>query len=112
MSGDGRRVQKVEKEVRDIVASYVIRHFAKDLLSVSQVRVAKDLKAATIYISSLKHSPTPDSVLEELQEDAKNIQAEINKKLRMKFCPKLKFVNDAGGDYGEKIDELLSKIRS
>ena len=112
MSSDGRRVQKVEKEVRDIVASYVIRHFANELLSVSQVRVTKDLKGATVYISSLKHKPTPADVLEALQEAAKDIQFEINKRLRMKYCPRLKFVNDDGGDYGEKIDELLNKIRS
>lgn len=108
---DGRRVQKVEKEVRDIVATYIIRHFANELLSVSQVRVTKDLKSATIYISSLKHSPTPDDILVDLQNAAKNIQSEINKKIRMKYCPKLRFVNDDGGDYGEKIDQLLDKMK-
>lgn len=110
-SGDGRRVPRVEKEIRDIVATYLIRHFANDFLSVSQVRVTKDLKGATLYVSSLKYSPVPDDVLERLQEDAKNIQSEINKRLRMKYCPRLKFINDDGGDRGEKIDQLLAQIK-
>lgn len=111
-NSDGRRVQRVEKEIRDIVGSYLIRHFANDLLTISQVRVTKDLKGATLYVSSIKHSPVPADLLEELQEAAKNIQTEINKKLRMKYCPRLKFLNDDGGDRGEKIDQLLSQIRS
>ncbi len=110
-NSDGRRMQKVEKEIRDIAGSYLIRHFANDLLTISQVKVAKDLKAASLYISSLKYTPVPKELLEELQESAKNIQTEINKKLRMKFCPRLKFLNDDGGDHGEKIDQLLSQIR-
>lgn len=109
---DGRRVPRVEKEIREIVAVYLIRHFANDLLSVSQVRVTKDLKGATVYISSLKYSPTPQNILEDLQAAAKDIQIEINKRLRMKFCPRLKFYNDDGGDRGEKIDELLSQIKN
>ncbi len=110
-NSDGRRTQRVEKEIRDIVASYLIRHFANDLLSVSQVRVTKDLKGATVYVSSIKHSPTPPEILEELQEAARDMQAEISKHLRMKYCPRLKFANDDGGDYGEKIDALLAQIR-
>lgn len=108
---DGRRTNRVEKEIRGIVAEYLIRHFAQDLLSVTQVRVTKDLKGATVFISSLKHSPTPAEILDELQEAARDIQIEINKKLRMKYCPRLKFLNDDGGDHGEKIDQLLSQIR-
>ena len=108
---EGRRTNRVEKEIRGIVAEYLIRHFSQDLLSVSQVRVTKDLKGATVYLSSLKQSPTPLDVIESVQSVAKDIQIEINKKLRMKYCPRLKFTNDDGGDYGEKIDQLLSQIR-
>ncbi|MCC6137075.1 MAG: 30S ribosome-binding factor RbfA [Bdellovibrionaceae bacterium] len=109
--GDDRRVSRVEKEIRDIVANYLIRHFANDFLSVRQVRVAKDLKAASLYVSSIKYSPVPPDLLERLQDDAKNMQSEIDKRLRMKYCPRLKFINDDGGDRGEKIDELLAQIR-
>lgn len=108
---DGRRVQKVEKEIRDIVGRYLIRHFASDLLTISQVRVGKDLKDVTLYVSSLKHTPVPVDVLEEIQGAAKNMQSEIDKSLRMKYCPRLKFLNDDGGDNGKKIDQLLAQIR-
>lgn len=108
---EGRRTSKVEKEIREIVALYLIRHFANDLLSVSQVRVTKDLKAATVFVSSIKHSPLPQVLIDDIQTSAKNIQSEINKRLRMKYCPRLKFMNDDGGDRGEKIDQLLEQIR-
>lgn len=109
---DGRRIQRVEKEIREIVAAYFIRHYANDFLTVSQIKVAKDLKNATIYVSSIKTSPVPEDILEELQGAAKHIQTEIDQALRMKFCPRLKFQNDDGGDRGEKIDQLLAQIRS
>jgi ribosome-binding factor A len=108
---DGRRIPRVEKELREIVASYVIRHFTQDLLNVTQVRVTKDLRNAKVFISALGKTEVPQETLAELQEQAHEMQREIMKHLRMKYCPRLQFENDAGVVSSQKIDQLLNKIK-
>lgn len=109
---DGRRIQRVEKELREIVASFVIRHFTKDLLNITQVRVTKDLRGAKVYVSALGKESVPEATLEELQEQASEIQREVTKHLRMKYCPRLEFINDEGVAASQKIDLILNKIKN
>ncbi len=108
---DGRRIPRVEKELREIVAGFVIRHFTKDLLNVTQVRVAKDLRSARVFISALGKESVPVETLEDLQDQAVEMQREVMKHLRMKYCPKLQFLNDDGVVASQKIDEILNKIK-
>lgn len=109
---DGRRIPRVEKELREIVASYVIRHFTEDLLNVTQVRVAKDLRSAIIFVSALGKDAVLKETLEDLQDQAAEMQREVMKHLRMKYCPRLQFVNDESVVAGQKIDQILSKIKT
>jgi ribosome-binding factor A len=108
---DGRRIPRVEKELREIVASYVIRHFTEDLLNVTQVRVTKDLRNAKVFVSALGKSEVPAETLDELQVQAHEMQREIMKHLRMKYCPRLQFENDTGVASSQKIDQILNKIK-
>jgi ribosome-binding factor A len=109
---DGRRIQRVEKELQEIVANFIIRHFTADLLSVTQIRVTKDLRGAKVYVSAIGKPKVSDSKLEELQEQAHEMQREISKKLHMRYCPKLEFVNDQAVASAQKIDEILTKIKN
>lgn len=112
MSGDGRRIQRVEKELREIVSLFIVRHFAADLLNVTQVRVTKDLRGAKIYVSALGQTEVSEDKLDELQEQAADMQNEIAKKLRMRYCPRLQFLNDEGVASAQKIDAILTKIKN
>lgn len=109
---DGRRIPRVEKELREIVASFVIRHFTSDLLNINQVRVTKDLRSAKVFVSALGKTEVPAQTLEELQDQASEMQREIMKHLRMKYCPRLQFVNDESVASSQKIEEILHKIKS
>lgn len=112
MSGDGRRIQRVEKELREIVSNFIIRHFTADLLNVTQIRVTKDLRGAKVYVSALGKPKVTAAKLQELQGQAAEIQREIGKKLHMKYCPRLEFVNDAGVETSQKIEDILTKIKN
>ncbi len=109
---DGRRIPRVEKELREIVASFVIRHFTSDLLNITQVRVTKDLRGAKVFVSALGKTEVPAETLEKLQDQASEMQREVMKHLRMKYCPKLQFVNDESVVSSQKIDEILNKIKN
>lgn len=113
MSSDksNHRTEKVEKELRDIIAGYILRYFPSSMIGVNQVNVNKDLRGARVYIGVLGGQLISDEKLEEVQGRAFDIQKEISAKLHMRYCPKLRFYKDEGLMKAAYVDEVLSKIK-
>ena len=113
---ESRRVQKVEKEVRQIVANYLLGGF-KDplngLVSVSRVMANKDLRSAKIFVSVMGTEPDlEEENISILQNRSGDIQREVSKHLRMRYCPKLTFILDRSTEQILKIDKILHEINS
>ena len=95
------RMQKIAKEVQDIISRYLLSHFPYKndiILSISNVVVSPDLRNAKVYFSCYSPMDTeidPKEVLEVLEEERLAIQTYIHSKLKIKFTPKLKFYFDA-----------------
>lgn len=120
-TGDGRRVQKMEKEVQQIVASYLIsgyRGSVPALITVTHVRMPADLRTAKVYISILPSSsdePLSEAALQkicmkELQENAPEVQNFIGQKLKSRYCPKLTFYADDSTDHVQKVEKILQDL--
>lgn len=103
-----RRVQRVERELRDIVAQYLIRGFKHELpglVCVHRARVNRDLHSAQIFVGVLGDSGNAREVLETLNSYAFEVQKFVGQRLATRFCPKLKFLPD------ENLDKQLSLER-
>lgn len=90
-----RRVQRVEKELKQVIASYLLSGFKGPLpgiVSVAEISVNPDLRSAKVYISVLGSEEDRDMAEELLNDQAPAIQQHINRSIRMKFCPKLRFL--------------------
>lgn len=97
MSEKSRRLKKVEKELRQIVSTYLVRMqsgASSNLVSVTNVVASPDLRRAKVYLSMLGADEVSEEVLETVQSHAPSIQREISKQLPMKYCPKIVFYND------------------
>ena len=109
-----RRLQRVEKEIYQIVSEYLITGLKVPLdgmVSVSRVSISSDFKAGKVFVTKIIDGPDMDKNVEILNEWAPYFQKEIDKKLRMKFCPKLKFVNDTGYDNTFVVEKILNDIK-
>lgn len=109
------RLRKVEsllqKEIGLIIVSGKIKDPRVDsFLTVSSVRVSKDLAYAKIFISSFKNEKSIGRAVEALNHGAGYIQSILNKHLKMRFTPKLTFYTDTsikdGFDMIRKIEDL------
>ena len=108
------RMKKVEKEIQDIISTYMLNHFPyknQIILTISNVAVGADLRSAKVYFSC--YSPLdleidPKEVLQVLDEEKIDIQSFIHASLKMKFTPKLKFYFDSS--MAENF-ALISKLR-
>lgn len=111
----------MEKEVQQIVASYLIsgyRGSVPALITVTHVRMPADFRTAKVYVSILPTSPEEGitestlqkTCLEELQRNAADVQNAIGTNLKSRYCPKLTFYADDASDHVLKVERILQEI--
>ena len=113
-SGGGQRPLKVGEEIRRAISEIFLRgdvHSA-DLLgssiTVSEVRVAPDMKNATVYVMPLAGEGKEEK-LEALKVAAPEIRYLVSKKVLLRYMPKLHFALDNSFDEAQRITSLLAK---
>ena len=110
-----RRIQKVEREMREVLATFALTRMAGKvpaLISIPQVQVSRDLRSARVFVQVLDKPEMISNVLEYLDRNAFEMGREINSRLRMRFCPKLKFFADRGFESARKVESILAEIRT
>ena len=78
------------------------------MITVTKVRVTKDLSVARVYLSVFATS-NKDSIMQEVKIHTKQIKSILALRIRnqVRKIPELEFFIDDSLDYIEKIDELL-----
>lgn len=132
-TGDGRRVQKVEKEVQNVIGMYLIHGFSQPMgafANVTRTIMSGDLRNAKVYISILpKYKKEEESdvevdqihadseeltdiedIIELLNEYAFEFQDKISSELKLRYVPKLKFYADDSTDRRINVDRALSEL--
>ena len=83
----------------------------KGIVSVTEADVAPDLKTAKIYLSVFATSPEEkENTLAIIRENAGFIRRELAKIMRMRTVPALTFLEDKSMEYGQKMDDIFSKL--
>ncbi len=109
MNEKSRRIQRAEKEIREVISSYLMQKqsgTSEDLVSLTQVLVSPDLRNVKAYVCVIGKDRVDEEMLETLQSHAPEIQRLFNSKFRMKYCPKVKFFNDDGVRMMAKLDKI------
>jgi ribosome-binding factor A len=120
-SGDkgdgGRRVQRVEREIREVIATYLVGGFKGELpgiVSVTRVIASKDLRTAKIMVTVMgfeaNNKVDTRAAIDALQERVHEVQHEVNRRLQMRHCPKLTFMYDEGFEKALKVEHILRNL--
>ncbi len=112
---DRRRAERVEREVLQTIAGFLINGLRAELpgiVTVSRVMMPGDLRTAKVYVSSLDGEKATEEAADILQQRAFEIQRHINEKLSLRFCPKLKFFPDESTAHVLKVESILKEIKS
>lgn len=113
-SSDGRRVARAEKEVQQTVASFLVKGFKIPLhgiVTISQVKMSKDLKSAKVYVSVLGTDKEKVEAVQTLQKHVHEVQRYIGDHLKMRYCPKLTFFPDNTTEQVLKIEKILNELK-
>lgn len=111
-SRSDRIAQQIKREISEILQ----RGRLKDdriggLVSITEVKVSGDLRDVKIYFSVFGEEEYKAGTLAALESASPFIRGEICRRLRMKFAPELVFKLDDSLEKGDKIIELLDKIK-
>ena len=97
--------------------SVLIRDEVKDprltaMISVTAVKVTKDLRYAKVYVSIFCNSEEEKkSIFEALKGAAGFIRKEIAHRINLRQSPQILFELDDSIDYGMHIDSLIAKTK-
>ena len=87
--------------------------FSPGLFTVTAVSCAKDMRDCTVKISVF--APTlaeKQRALGEIVSRSHEFQRAINREVRMKFTPRLRFVLDQSLEKGDHVLDILSKLEN
>lgn len=112
-----QRQLRVGEQVKHLIAETLSRgHFQSEALfrlganvTVSEVRVSPDLKNATAYVSAFGHDM--GDILPALNGEAQTFQKEIAHKLKLRFTPRIRFVEDESFEKANRIEEILHELK-
>jgi len=98
----------VQREMADILLKMNKAKFPGKLISVTIVRVTKDMGIARIYLSIFP-SEFAQEILEDIRLNTNILRGELGRKVgkSLRVIPALEFYIDDSLDYIEKIDKLL-----
>lgn len=98
----------IQREMADILLKLNKSKFTGKLISVTVVRVTKDLGIARIYLSIFP-SEFANEILNEIELHKKQLRGELGRKLgkSLRVIPDLEFYLDDSLDYIDNIDKLI-----
>ena len=110
---DKNRIPQVNELFKKELGSIILKEieFPKDtLVTITRVQTSSNLIQAKIYISVIPESQI-SKVLQILNNQIFNLQQIINKRLKMRPIPKIKFIEEKETRKAEKIEKLLEEIK-
>lgn len=107
------RIEKVNSLLEHEISKILLRDFAfspEILVTLTRVDTTANLIEANVYISVFPDEKA-DPIIQALNKSVYDVQCKINRLLRMRPVPKIKFVRDKNLIQAAKIEELLAKIK-
>jgi ribosome-binding factor A len=107
-----QRQLRVAEQMRHLLAEHLLRGELHDprlagvSLTVSEVRVSRDLKSATVFTAALGAEPSQE-VLAALQHAASHLGGWLARQMHLKYAPRLRFVADESFAHADRIERLL-----
>ncbi len=114
---DTFRIQRVRNLIQEEIGKMILMDIIKDpgisnLVSVSEVRVSKDIKYAKVYISGFESTKSVDTTVEALNHAAGFIQMKLARSLKTRNTPKLSFFVDTSIEDGINMIKKIEEINS
>ncbi len=108
-----KRIEQVNSLLEHEIGKIILKDFAfspEILVTLTRVDTSANLIDAKVYISVFPDAKA-DGIVRAFQKSAYDIQYKINRTLRMRPIPKIRFVKETEISKAARIEELLVKAK-
>lgn len=107
-----RVAQQVKRELSEIIQRNEIKDDRlSGLISITEVEVSGDLRSVKVFFSVFGEEHQKVGTLAALENAAGFLRGELCRRLGIKFAPELTFKLDDSLERGNRVTELLEKIK-
>ncbi len=104
-----RIAETLREEIAQIVG-YELEDPRLTMVTVTEVRVADDLRDASVYVTVQGNEQEHLTALRALRHAAPYVRKQLGFALNLRHTPTLHFVRDTVEEKAERVDSLLEKI--
>src|SRR5438093_4805799 len=107
------RTERISETLRDEIAQivgYELEDPRLTMVTVTDVRVAEDLRDASVYVTVQGDEQEHDVALRALRHAAPYVRKQLGFSLNLRHTPALHFVRDTVEEQAERTDALLGKV--
>ncbi len=111
-----KRSDRIRQQIKRELAEIIQRNELKDdrisgLVSITEVKVTNDLRNVKVYFSVYGEESQKVGTLAALEAATGFLRGELCRRLGIRFAPELVFQLDDSLEQGERVTELLEKIK-
>lgn len=108
-----RRIEQVNDLIREELGKIIDRDVElpeRSLVTVTRVVTSPDLHYADVFLSITPHAKEKEA-LTVFEQEVGALQHQLNRKLRMRPVPRIKFLIDIEQKRADRIEQLLAEDR-
>jgi len=108
-----KRIQRVNQLIKKELGQILLREieFPRDVLvTITRVETSVDLNQARVFLSCFPENKS-DLIFKILNRQIYGIQQILNRRLKMKFIPRIEFREERKTREAGKIEEILEELK-
>ncbi len=107
--------KRLESRIIELISSLLMQGAVKDprlsrFLSITRIKLAKDLSFAKVFVSTFENEDTLDVSVSILNKASGLLQSRIAKNLKTRHTPKLHFVKDVSIRDGIEVNRTIEDL--
>lgn len=107
------RAQKIADRIYEELSTILLMEVADPRLatvSITKIRVDKEISFADIFVSSLEGSQEADLILQGLDHAKGFLRSELARRVNLRHFPRLRFHWDPSPEHADRIDQLIASL--
>ena len=108
-----KRILQINELIQKELGQIILREieFPKNtLVTITRIETSPDLNQTKVYVSCLPDNQG-NMVLQILKRQSYHIQHELNKRLKIRIIPKIRFIKELKTMQAGRIGQILDKIK-
>ena len=107
------RSQRIADRLREELSVLLLEETSDprlDGISITEVKVDRELAYASIYVSALEGSERSKEILEGLEHAQGFLRHELSQRIELRTFPRLRFYWDPTAERAERIERIIASI--